>query len=463
MEKDALNENIGKIEEKHGGYKMASERLIISFIYYLLLSRCQKGTESVQLEHTPSWDIPRRDFFIPAGIGKLRIPANSYIEIKRKLISDTLYRELNVANEYKKTHPNSLCVLVYHDSVVSDELLKKIKKEKALKVFQYADFVKWISNESAVESQIEVSNRKWKEERKLIIDNARQSFHENKVSLFLGAGVSQSAGGPSWEELLRKIYNHTHKDKKLSKHNMKKMLEACGNSSIVMGRYVMSESFKKNELSNYLRRYVLYNNLRDSELINSICLAAKTQQLESIITYNYDDIVETAIEKSGISVARVYNKSRNYRNELPVYHVHGLVTQEEMFIESTPILSEIDYHNIYRENFNWSNVEQLHALDRNVCFFIGLSMTDPNLRRLLDFSHKESDGDNVHYVFMQRKPLYTSPNKHVLNENHFREVEAQMQSFGISVIWFESFDEIPRLFGDIISPLKSLEDYSLVS
>ena len=63
----------------------------------------------------------------------------------------------------------------------------------------------------------------------------------------------------------------------------------------------------------------------------------------------------------------------------------------------------------------------------------------------------------------REKEHFLITNKHVLNENHFREVEAQMQSFGISVIWFESFDEIPRLFGDIISPLKSLEDYSLVS
>lgn len=459
MEKDTLQEWIDKLKVKQGDYDVLSERLMFSHIYYLLLSRCQKGTESVRLDYLLNWSIPRRDFFIPAGIRKLRIPANSYIEIKNLLISDTLYRELNVANEYKKTHPNSLCVLVYHGSVVSDDLLKKIKKEKALKVLQYADFVKWISNESAIESQIEVSNREWKEERKLIIDNAKQSFHKNKVSLFLGAGVTQSAGGPSWDELLRKIYNHTHKDIKVKEGDMKKMLESCGNSNIVMGRYVMSETFKKKELSNYLRRFVLYNNLCDSELINSICLAAKTQQLESIITYNYDDIVETAIEKSGIRVARVYNKSRNYRHELPVYHVHGLVTQKEMFIESTPILSEIDYHNMYRENFNWSNVEQLHALDRNVCFFIGLSMTDPNLRRLLDFSHKESDGDNVHYVFMQRKPLYSSLQKHVLNEKHFRKVEGQMQSFGISVIWFESFDEIPRLFVDIISPLNSLSEH----
>ena len=463
MEKDALNDHIGKIVEKHGGYKMASERLMSSHIYLLLLSRCQKETENVRLDYTPNWSIQRRDFFIPAGIRKLRIPTNSYIEIKYALISDTLYRELNVANNYKKTNPNSLCFLVYRNSLVSDELLKKIKKEGTLKVFQYDEFVKWVSRTSAIISQLEVADREWKGERAQIIANARQSFHDNRVSLFLGAGVSQSAGGLSWNELLRKIYNHTHKDLKAKEGDMKKMIKACGYSSIVMGRYVMSESFKKKNLSNYLRRYVLYNNLHDSELINTICEAAKTQYLESIITYNYDDIVETALEKFGISVARVYCKSRNYRKELPVYHVHGLVTQKEMFIESTPILSESDYHDVYRENFNWSNVEQLHALDRNVCFFIGLSMTDPNLRRLLDFSHKESDGDNVHYAFLQREPLYSSHNKHILNEKHFREIENQMQSFGVSVIWYESFDEIPRLLRDIISPQKSSKDYSLVS
>ena len=114
------------------------------------------------------------------------------------------------------------------------------------------------------------------------------------------------------------------------------------------------------------------------------------------------------------------------------------------------MLSEYDYHNIYRESYNWSNVEQLHALDRNICFFIGLSMTDPNLRRLLDFSCQGGDRGCYHYAFIKRTPLRNGEKYKQSNEQHFQQIEHQMQSLGINIIWYQRYDEIPNIIGRII-------------
>ena len=105
-------------------------------------------------------------------------------------------------------------------------------------------------------------------------------------------------------------------------------------------------------------------NPNESELIKVICDAVEGTvaggraiaggAVDSIISYNYDDLVETALEARGIEAARIYLKSRNHRGEIPVYHVHGLIPQKKQGIESTPILSERDYHEMYREAFNWS-------------------------------------------------------------------------------------------------------------
>ena len=62
--------------------------------------------------------------------------------------------------------------------------------------------------------------------------------------------------------------------------------------------------------------------------------------------------------------------------------------------KSLIVLGEKEYHKIYQEPYNWGNIEQLHALNRNVCFFIGLSMNDPNLRRLIDGSNEDGEGGN---------------------------------------------------------------------
>lgn len=100
----------------------------------------------------------------------------------------------------------------------------------------------------------------------------------------------------------------------------------------------------------------------------------------------------------------IYENNRCLPNEKPIYHVHGYVPRNN-YIRSKPILSEKDYHELYKEAFHWTNVEQLHALNRNTCIFIGLSMQDPNLRRLLDISRGmlvDNMRDNPHFLFMQR-------------------------------------------------------------
>lgn len=39
-----------------------------------------------------------------------------------------------------------------------------------------------------------------------------------------------------------------------------------------------------------------------------------------------------------------------------------MIPQENQGIISTLILSEREYHEMYKEAYNWSNIEQLHAL-----------------------------------------------------------------------------------------------------
>ena len=170
-----------------------------------------------------------------------------------------------------------------------------------------------------------------------------------------------------------------------------------------------------------------------------------TRKIESIITYNYDDLIETALTQNNIEVASLFSKSRSLKEEIPVYHVHGLIPEKTPDVQSTPVLSEEEYHAIYSDSYHWSNVEQLHALDRNTCFFIGLSMTDPNLRRLLDISHKESDKETHHFAFLKREKLYASDKQHEKNEMHFRIIEIQLEDLGVNVLWYEDYKEIPEI------------------
>ena len=92
---------------------------------------------------------------------------------------------------------------------------------------------------------------------------------------------------------------------------------------------------------------------------------------------------------------------------------------------------------------------------------IGLSMTDPNLRRLLDISAKNLDKPR-HFAFIRRisherfcfkKDKDGTSVQVVQNldaaenflEGHHKLSEDLMRELGITVIWYEDHDDIPEL------------------
>ena len=159
--------------------------------------------------------------------------------------------------------------------------------------------------------------------------------------------------------------------------------------------------------------------------------------MESIISYNYDDLVEQEVRKLK-ACHSVYDKSRPIDGDnLYVYHVHGFIPQDGDW--SPIVLGEKEYHKIYQESYNWGNVEQLHALCRSVCFFIGLSMTDPNLRRLIDISIDGGEIEPVHYAFLRRI------------EYNVPFMEKTMRGFGVNCIWYDKHEELPDLIESLLS------------
>ena len=454
---DFLNKQKQLIKDL-GGFSVVQERLMKTQLYFDLTRRInEREGETVELSRRVK--IGERnyilDMYFPKGISYLKIPPHSFIEIKQNLISDALHRLNEIARLWKQTHPYAKIYLIYFENtIVSENVIKKSKALKLTNIYKFENFLKEIQKKKELKREIEQEDHNWKIKRKSVIESAKVYFCENNCTLFLGAGVSQDAGGPSWNSLLSKSLKKTCAS--LTKSDFKRIYEACSMSPIIMGRYTLGNKVKKSNLIKYLHDYVLYRgvDVTQSALISSICNVVLTKKIESIITYNYDDLIETALRHKGIDAISIYSKNRILKGEIPVYHVHGLIPQEASDIQSTPVLSEEDYHDIYRESYHWSNVEQLHALDRNTCFFIGLSMTDPNLRRLLDICNKDSDKKLRHFTFLKREKLYKSGVQHKKNERHLQIIENQLESLGVYVIWYENYDEIPKILDIISSELK---------
>lgn len=131
--------------------------------------------------------------------------------------------------------------------------------------------------------------------------------------------------------------------------------------------------------------------------------------------------------------------------KIPIYHVHGYLPQNMEIPDSDIVFAEDAYHTQFIDPYSWSNLIQLYKYMNNTCLLIGLSITDPNLRRLLDISRRKNNLNKPrHFIIKIKSEL----------ENNFRETqmfleEQDANSLGLNVFWIDSFDEISGILDRI--------------
>jgi hypothetical protein len=210
-----------------------------------------------------------------------------------------------------------------------------------------------------------------------------------------------------------------------------------------------------------LRAALYRNSTRESALVDAIvelCRPRRSRRaLHSIVTFNFDDRIERALSAANVHFRSVFREGQRCgSDELPVYHVHGFLPEEgELSIDNEVVFSEDAYHSRFTEPFSWSNLIQLNHLNQNRCLFIGLSLTDPNLRRLLDAAmRKNPDRIRYHYVVKKRytfsdvlQTTSASEREPIAPADLITIAEAleeqDANNLGLTVIWVDEYSEIP--------------------
>lgn len=314
--------------------------------------------------------------------------------------------------------------------------------------------------------------RKTKEER---LDQLKQAYRAGKLTLCLGSGVSHNAGIPLWKDLIRELLvlmiDYKTQGEAVDREELTRITKLAATkqeeSPLTQVRYIRA-AFEKVESEAYyeLVRKVLYQNEieMDAAILNAISRLSDPKSspvgIKGIITYNFDDLLERKLKAEGIKYNVVYReKDQTDNSSLNIYHVHGFLPhdKESSELEDTALIfSEEDYHEVYRDAYCWSNITQLNAFRENVCLFIGCSLTDPNIRRLLDISVRSFD-EPRHFAIMRRKAMPEARSSGVKNEtleayqridNNIR--EAYFHTLGIDVIWVDSFNELPTILSGLL-------------
>lgn len=338
-----------------------------------------------------------------------------------------------------------------------------------------------------IESAVVQSSKDWKKERNEKIEILKGLHKKVQFSFFLGAGVSSSAGLPDWNTLLNSLFvtyltNEFDNETKILDTDINQIVERLNEidepSALMAARYLRkgldnsvaeSEVFNKTITQNL---YKLRNTSKkiDSELIKSIaemCMPLRSgAKIKSVVTYNFDDLIERQLENQSIRHHSIYTDNEFIDpDELPIYHVHGFLPEDtkayEALDKSTLVFSEEGYHLMYSDSYHWSNLVQLSNLRDNHCIMVGLSMTDPNLRRLLDISSRNSDKTR-HFAFMKRLTIENFANKdgkkiidntdgaQKFLDRHHNLNEEIMRELGVSIIWYTDYEEIPEILRQIV-------------
>lgn len=276
-----------------------------------------------------------------------------------------------------------------------------------------------------------------------------------RLTLVCGAGISVGAGVPTWNrllfQLLSSMMRKISKDHSIpfSKVAVAEFQENYAPSSLIVGKYL-----KNNLGKDFLRevRSALYiDDPKTCDVIDAIVDLSRPQRaakpLDSIITFNFDSLVEENLDKKNVPNKAIHKEGMTYGpNELPIYHVHGYLPKRGAIPKETEIVfSEDAYHSQFIEPFSWSNLVQLNKLNENTCLFIGLSLTDPNLRRLLDVANRKKGNFNPgHYIIKK------SPSENEAIDGVARILEEQdAKNLGLNLIWVEDYNEIPKFLESV--------------
>lgn len=284
-----------------------------------------------------------------------------------------------------------------------------------------------------------------------------KALQTGRLTLVCGAGISVDAGIPMWSDLLLSLLDSMVE--KLSKEHSigivkgaaKEFHKRYSGSSLIVGKYLKNTLGK--DFSKMVRDSLYVKSSKSSEMIDAIIELARPRRegkaLDSIITFNFDALIEENLAAANIPNAPIYTEAVKFQpSEIPIYHVHGYLPRRGKISETSDIVfSEDAYHGQFLDPFSWSNLIQLAKFSQNTCLFVGVSLTDPNLRRLLDVAWRKSTDKTQNHYIVKRFPDIDGS---VETQSLARLLEEQDANLlGLNVIWVRAYSEIPKILKSV--------------
>lgn len=217
--------------------------------------------------------------------------------------------------------------------------------------------------------------------------NIQRASRENRLVIFVGAGVSMNSGVPSWNQLTNRM--------KAELPN-----EFSEETDALKIAQIYKDSRGHKEYMDKVKDILLYNKAVPNSLHKSILALNPCH----IITTNYDDLIEQELSKDFLQ----YHIVRKDKDIPQMTYPNTLVKMHGDYVTDNIVLTEDDYYN-YKENFPLTRAFVQSLFASKLILFVGFSFADLNLKFILnELKNILSDKMQRPYLLSCDEPSYAT-------------------------------------------------------
>lgn len=311
------------------------------------------------------------------------------------------------------------------------------------------------------------------------LEGLQRAWREKDLVLFLGAGLSKPYGMPTWNDLVLEIlFDQTDVARRLKPIDLSSrralaawLVDYYGYDPIILARLVKNEirrqaSRRHDALGDSDPHTLFLEKVREhlypkqppvprepttlTAVANLIKRSSEDSGVTAVVSFNYDDLLERQLE--GVEFRSIWSGRRHRDKRLPILHPHGFLPRDGDCKDCDIVFTEDDYHGLTTSIFHWALTAIVNFLRHNTVLFIGLSMLDPNLRRLLDASYVYGDVP-AHWQVQKRHKIPGGEVRSVL-----RDIRDRARRFR-SEVGIEPPQDAPELQDAVLAMLKQADSY----
>ncbi len=266
------------------------------------------------------------------------------------------------------------------------------------------------------------------------------AMREGQAALFVGAGLSTSAGLPDWKGLLDHCAHALGLDVNRE------------NDLIALAQYYINSRGNRYDLNEMLREFD-----RPRQPTPSHQIIAKLP-ISTIWTTNFDKVLEQAVQrKKRIDIrSKDADFAKARKGELVLYKMHGDIDEP-----NEVVISESDYERYAKTHPIFQNALEGDLITKTF-LFLGFSFTDRNLSYMLaGLRSVLGDSKRVHYAIMRKErrnftDLSAAAEKDFLYRTRKQElhVENLRKRYCIHTLLIDKYEQVPQVLDELESKFR---------